>query len=151
MSDYQPLHLTRTLKAPRQAVWDALTQPEQFKQWYMPAPFSVPSCEFDLRPGGQLKIDTQGPDGVIMPLTGEFIVVDACNKLVMTNSPLDGAGNKLFEIQHTIDLSETDGQTTLQITSEVLSAGEHADQFLGGMKPGLEQALVQLAELLSRL
>ena len=150
MSDYQPLHLTRTFKAPRQAVWDAWTQPEQFKQWYMPAPYSVPNCEFDVRVGGLLKVDTQGPDGVIMPLSGEFKVVDEPSKLVLTNSPLDGNGNKLFEIQHTIALSETDGQTTLKITSEILSAGEHADQFLGGMKPGLEQAFEQLAELLSR-
>ena len=147
---YEPLHLTRTFQAPRQAVWDAWTQPEQFKQWYMPAPYSVPNCEFDVRPGGKLTVDTQGPDGVIMPLTGEFKVVDEPSKLVFTNSPLDVAGNQLFEVQHTIELSETDGQTTLRITSEVLSAGEHAGQFLSGMKPGLEQAFEQLAELLSR-
>ena len=116
----------------------------------MPAPYSVPNCEFDLRPGGKLKVDTRGPDGVIMPLTGEFKVVDEPSKLVLTNAPLDGAGNKLFEVQHTIELSETDGQTTLQITSAVLSAGEHADQFLSGMKPGLEQAFEQLAELLNQ-
>ena len=116
----------------------------------MPAPFSVPNCEFDVRPGGLLKIDTQGPDGAIMPLTGEFKVVDEPSKLVLTNSPLDGDGNKLFEIQHTVELAEVDGQTTLSITSEVLSASEHADQFLSGMKSGLEQAFDQLGTLIDR-
>ncbi len=151
MSDYQPLHISRTFTAARQDVWNAWTQPEQFKQWYMPAPFRVPSCEFDVRPGGQLRVDTQGPDGVIMPLTGEFKVVDEPSKLVLTNSPLDADGNKLFEVQHTILLSENDdGHTTLDITSEVLSAGPNADQFLSGMEPGLNQALDQLANLLAK-
>jgi len=149
MSDYKPLHITRKMTASRQAVWDAWTQPEQFKQWFMPAPFSVPDCEFDLRPGGKLHIDTKGPDGAVMPLTGEFNVVEAPSKLVMTNSPLDADGNKLFEVRHTLHLSEADGQTTLDITSEVLLAGPNADQFLSGMEPGLNQALDQLANLVT--
>lgn len=148
MSNYQPLTIKRSFKASRQAVWDAWTKPDQFKQWYMPKPFSVPACDFDLRPGGNLKVDTQGPDGSIMPLTGIFKVVDEPARLVMTNSPLGPDGNKLFEIQHTINLTEADGYTTLEITSEVLSAGPTADQFLNGMKPGLEQAFDQLNELL---
>lgn len=148
MSDYQPLHITRTFDAPRQAVWDAWTQPDQFKQWFMPAPYSVPSCEFDVRPGGKLRVDTQGPDGVIMPLVGVFQVVEEPAKLVTTNSPLDADGNKLFEVQHTVVLNEINGQTILEITSEVLSAGPNADQFLSGMEPGLQQAFDQLAEML---
>jgi uncharacterized protein YndB with AHSA1/START domain len=148
-NNYPPLHLSRVFDTPRQAVWDAWTQPDQFKQWYMPAPYSVPSCEFDLQPGGKLHIDTMGPDGAIMPLIGTFNVVDEPAKLVLTNSPLDADGNKLFEVQHTILLSEADGKTTLDITSEVLSAGPYADQFLSGMEPGLNQAFEQLATLLT--
>lgn len=148
--DYPPLHTTRTIDAPAQAVWDAWTKPEQFKQWYMPTPFSIPSCELDVRPGGQLRVDTQGPDGTIMPMTGEYKTVEEPTTLVMTGSPLDAEGNKLFEIQHTIVFTEKDNQTTLDITSEVLSAGPNAAQFLAGMKPGLEQALDQLATQLTQ-
>ena len=149
MAQYEPLRLTRTIAAHRQAVWDAWTTPDQFKQWYMPAPFSVPSCEFDLRPGGELHVDTQAPDGTIMPLTGAFEVVEEPSKLVMTNSPLGPDGQKLFEIRHTLVLTEVDGGTALEITSEVLSAGPNAEQFLSGMKPGLEQALTQMTEMLA--
>jgi uncharacterized protein YndB with AHSA1/START domain len=150
MNNYKPLNMTRTIHASRQAVWDAWTQPEQFKQWFMPAPYSVPSCEFDVRPGGLLHVDTKGPDGAIMPLIGEFKVVDEPVKLVMTNSPLGPDGNKLFEIRHTLLLSETNGQTTLDLTSEVLSAGPNTEQFLSGMEPGLKQALDQLVSLLTK-
>jgi uncharacterized protein YndB with AHSA1/START domain len=147
MTDYQPQNITRTFEVPRQVVWDAWTNPSQLKEWYMPKPFGVKSCELDVRPGGLIKIYTQGPDGTIMPLTGEYKIVEEPSKLVMTNSPLDADGNKLFEIRHTILLTENNGQTTLNITSEVLSAGPDAEQFLSGMKPGLEQAFDQLEDL----
>ena len=148
MTDYPPLHTTRIFDAPSKAVWDAWTNPEQFKQWYMPAPFSIAACEFDLRPGGKLRVDTQAPDGSIMPMSGEFKVVEEPLKLIMTNSPLDASGEKLFEIQHTLVFTEENGKTTLHITYEVLSAGPQADQFLAGMQPGLERALNQLADVL---
>jgi hypothetical protein len=51
----------------------------------------------------------------------------------------------LFQVLHSLVLTETEDGTTLEITSEVLSAGPDADPFLSGMKPGLEQALDQLA------
>ena len=107
------------------------------------------TCEFDLRVGGALQVDTQGPDGAIMPMTGTFVVVDEPSKLVMTNSPLGPDGGTLFEIQHTVELTEENGQTRLDITSEVISAGPNAEMFLSGMKPVLEQAFEQLSEILS--
>ena len=148
MTEYPPQHITKVFAAPRQAVWDAWTKPELFKQWYMPAPYSVAGCEFDLRVGGSLRVETQAPDGSIMPLSGEFKVVEEPSRLVMTNAPLDAKGEKLFEIQHTVELNEDNGKTILHITSEVLSAGPYADQFLAGMKPGLEQALEQMVTML---
>lgn len=147
MNDYKPLNIQRTIAAQRQAVWDAWTKPELFKQWFMPSPYSVANCTFDLRPGGQLRVDTKGPDGAIMPLVGEFNVVEAPTKLVMTNSPLDANGNKLFVVQHSLVLTEENGQTLLDLTSEVLSAGSEAAPFLSGMEPGLQQALDQLISL----
>lgn len=150
MAEHQPLSITRTFSAPSQAVWDAWTKPEQFKQWFMPAPFSVPACELDVRPGGHMKVDTKGPDGTVNKMTGEYKVVDEPTKLVMTNVLLDGEGKALFEVQHTVELSEANGQTTLHVTSEVLSAGPDAEPFLGGMEAGLNQALDQMASLVTR-
>ncbi len=147
MSDYQPLHMSRTFNAPRQSVWDAWTKPDEFKQWFMPAPFSVASAELDVQVGGQIKIDTKSPDGSIMPLQGTYTTVEEPNRLIMTNSPLDADGNKLFEVQHTIVLTEADGKTTLDLTAEVLWAGPNSEQFLQGMEPGLKQALDQMQTL----
>jgi uncharacterized protein YndB with AHSA1/START domain len=79
---------------------------------------------------------------------GEFKLVDEPEKLVMTNSPLGPDGNKLFEVQHTLLLTENNDQTTLDLTSAVLWASPNADQFLIGMGQGLTQALDQLTTLL---
>ncbi|HWB38685.1 MAG TPA: SRPBCC domain-containing protein [Candidatus Saccharimonadales bacterium] len=146
MSDYPPLKLSRTFNAPIQAVWNAWTKPEEFKQWFMPAPFTVPNAEFDLQVGGKIQIDTKSPDGMIMPLVGEYKLIEEPTKLVMTNAPLDADGNKLFEIQHTVLFSEADGQTTLEVTAEVLFAGPNAKMYLDGQEAGLNQALDQLVE-----
>lgn len=81
MSDFQTVKISRTFEASRQAVWDAWTQPEQFKQWFMPEPFTIPSCELDVQVGGELHVDTQSPDGVIMPLIGKYTVVEAPSKV----------------------------------------------------------------------
>lgn len=32
------LEITRVIKAPRSAVWQAWTSPDQFAQWWIPAP-----------------------------------------------------------------------------------------------------------------
>lgn len=149
MSDYKPLEISRTFDAPIQAVWDAWTTPEQFMQWFMPAPYSIPSCELDVRVGGELRIDTKSPEGDIMPVIGTYTVVEEPTELAYLSSPLDKDGNKLFEVQQTVTLSETDGKTNLHILAEVISAGETADQFLQGMEPGLNQAFDQLASVIS--
>jgi len=148
MSDYQTLHISRTFNAPIQRVWDAWTQPDQLKQWFMPAPFSVASAELDVRTGGQLSINTKSPEGEIMPLSGEYTTVEEPTKLVMVSSPLDAEGKKLFEVQHSIELTEANGQTTLDLVSEVLWAGPNSEQYLQGMEPGLNQALDQMTKLI---
>lgn len=150
MSNHQPLNIKITISAPIQDVWNAWTIPEQFKQWYMPAPFSVSDCQLDLKVGGKISVDTKAPDGTVTPLSGEFLVIQQPNKLVMTNSPLDKDGHKLFEIKHTLLLSEENGQTMLDLTSEVLNAGPEAEPFLSGMEQGLVQALDQMTSLVTK-
>jgi uncharacterized protein YndB with AHSA1/START domain len=146
-TEYETLHLKREFDAPRQAVWEAWTQPEQFAQWYAPQPYTIPVCEFDLRPGGKLKVDMKSPEGWLFPSVGEFKTVEQPERLAFTNSPLDKDGNKLFEVLHTVTLTEEAGKTLLEITSEVLEAGPDSARYLTGMRAGLSRALDQLGDL----
>jgi len=43
------LELTRIIDAPREAIYRAWTEPELFKQWFAPLPYTTPVAEMDVR------------------------------------------------------------------------------------------------------
>src|SRR5688572_23324037 len=63
MTQTNDLVLERTLKAPRELVWQAWTDPKHLKQWFAPKPYQISEVEMDLRPGGIFRIRMVGPDG----------------------------------------------------------------------------------------
>ena len=62
MSDLD-LVLERTLDAPRDLVWRALTEPALLKRWFAPRPYEISEFELDLKPGGIFRMRMVGPDG----------------------------------------------------------------------------------------
>ena len=48
------LRLTRLIDAPREAVWNAWTDPELLKRWFAPLPYTTPEATFDLVGGSAL-------------------------------------------------------------------------------------------------
>jgi uncharacterized protein YndB with AHSA1/START domain len=57
------LVLERTLDAPRDLVWRALTETELLKRWFAPRPYEISEFELDLRPAGIFRMRMVGPDG----------------------------------------------------------------------------------------
>src|SRR6267378_2706264 len=57
------LVITRVFDAPREQVWNAWTDPEQFKKWWGPEHFTAPVSEIDLRVGGTYFNCMRSPDG----------------------------------------------------------------------------------------
>src|SRR5262245_38207273 len=55
--------IRRTFKAPRDRVWKAWTEAEQFGQWWGPKDFEVVSVTLDLRPGAMAHNLLRSPDG----------------------------------------------------------------------------------------
>jgi len=80
------LRLTRLIDAPREAVWQAWTDPERLKRWFAPLPYTTPEAAFDLRPGGASNIVMQAPDGTRMPNRGQFLEVTPHERLVFTDA-----------------------------------------------------------------
>lgn len=69
------LTLDLVIAAPREKVWQALTQPELIKQWFAPKPYTTPDCRVDLRCGGEFYTLMQSPDGEQYPNSGCFTQV----------------------------------------------------------------------------
>ncbi len=91
MSAKKPdLVLTRVIDAPRERVWKAWTEPQQFAKWWGPHDFTCPVCEIDVRPGGKIYLHMKGPDGSPfsepMPMGGEFLEV-VCYRPVAALGP----------------------------------------------------------------
>jgi uncharacterized protein YndB with AHSA1/START domain len=78
------LHMKRVLPARREAVWRALTAPDELAEWWGPRGFTTPGIETDLRVGGTYRIAMQPPDAELFYLTGEFREVDPPARLAYT-------------------------------------------------------------------
>ena len=82
----QPTGLTinRIIRAPRERVFAAWTDPEALKQWWGPGPVVCPEAHVDLREGGAYRIANRQEDGSITWIEGTFERVRAPEELVYT-------------------------------------------------------------------
>lgn len=81
------LSIHRVIHAPRQAVWEAWTRPEQLAQWWIPAPLTARVDALDVRPGGAF-VTRMSEDGQRFDphVDGVFLVVEEHHRLVFTNA-----------------------------------------------------------------
>jgi uncharacterized protein YndB with AHSA1/START domain len=80
------LMLTRLIDAPREKVYRAWSDANLLKQWFAPLPYTTPSAELDVRPGGAALIIMRGPDGKDMPNRGVYLEVVPNERLVFTDA-----------------------------------------------------------------
>lgn len=80
------LVLSRLIDAPRAAVYRCWTEPELLKQWFAPLPYTTPSAELNVRPGGANRIVMRSPEGQDMPNEGVYLEVVPNERLVFTDA-----------------------------------------------------------------
>ena len=78
------LTLSRVIRAPRERVFAAWTDPEMLKQWWGPGPVTCPEAHVDLREGGAYRLANLHPDGSITWILGRFERVREPEELVYT-------------------------------------------------------------------
>jgi glutathione S-transferase len=78
------LEVRRTIRAPRQRVFEAWTRPEDVKRWSAPGPLTVAVAEIDLRVGGAFRIHMLAPDGAVHRAVGVYREVEPPSRLVYT-------------------------------------------------------------------
>jgi uncharacterized protein YndB with AHSA1/START domain len=115
MADY--FTITRTLSAPRELVFEAITKPEHFAVWFGTAAVEVPqeSLTMDVRPGGAFRAVMLLPDGNRIDWAGSYVSVEPPSHLAMTltDQPGDEVGLPVL-----FDLEEVDGGTQLTIRQD---------------------------------
>ena len=78
------LSLTRVIRAPREKVFAAWTEPELLTQWWGPGPVTCPEADIDLREGGAYRLANREADGSITWISGRFERVRPPEELVYT-------------------------------------------------------------------
>jgi uncharacterized protein YndB with AHSA1/START domain len=144
-SEELSLEITRLIKAPRDRVYAAWTDPAQLAQWWGPDGFTNPVCELDVRPGGAIRIEMRGPDGTIYPMTGTFQEITKPERLIFTAEALDQNGAVALEVLNTVTFEEKNGKTTLTLQARVTKVMGEGASYLEGMEAGWTQSLERLA------
>lgn len=80
------LVLTRVIDAPREKLFRAWTEPELLKRWFAPLPYTTPTAELDVRPGGANLIVMRDPQGNDLPNRGVYLEVVPNERLVFTDA-----------------------------------------------------------------
>ena len=139
------LVVIRTVNAPAHLVFEAWTNPELFRKWWVPKSYglNLVGCEMDIRAGGQYRLAFLH-EGSTMEFFGTYLEVTPHSRLVWTNE--EGDNGKTVT---TVTFEENAGRTLVVVhdlypSKEALEAGS-------GSMDAMPEALNQLEELLASL
>jgi len=159
MTDQQPgvgfeMTLERSFAAPRELVFDCLTQAKHLARWWGPRGYDAPVAESDVRPGGAILLHMRavGSDEV-NPIHGEFLKVSPPDSLSYVLRGFQAADGS-WGIEHvsTFAFEEAPGGATLMKMKTVVTQVSDELRFaLGGMREGWSQSLDKMAELMATL
>ncbi len=136
------LTLNRVIRAPREKVFAAWTEPEQLKQWWGPGPVTCPEAHVDLREGGSYRIANLEQDGSITWIEGTFERVRKPEELVYTWSvSIVPGGPTLVRVMF---LPHADG-TELVLTHERFAVEAVRDMHLQGWNGCIDKLETLLA------
>lgn len=135
-SNANGITIVKVFDAPRQLVWNAWTQPEQFAQWFGEHGSSIPldSASMDVRPGGEWSVlMLHGPDKMEIPFAGEFVELDEPERLVMTLKDPSDPTNTNRELWTIVLTDLGDGRTEMDFrhTGGNLPEDEYARAMAG--------------------
>ena len=147
------LTITRVFEAPREKVFKAWTDPKQIQEWWGPRGVTIPTCEWEPKPGEKINIVMLAGEelgelkGQEWPMTGEFKEVIEPEKIVFTASAIMD-GKIVMEHLTTVTLEDVEGKTKLTILIEVTMITPEAEGPLSGMEMGWNQQIDKLEEFL---
>jgi uncharacterized protein YndB with AHSA1/START domain len=132
------LELERRVPAPREAVWRALSEPDELAKWWGPKDFAVPSIELDLRVGGGYRFTMQPPEGDPFHLHGEFTEVEPPARLAYTFvwDPPDPDDRETLA---TLSLEQPGEATELTLTQGAFATEERLELHRGGWSDSFEK------------
>jgi uncharacterized protein YndB with AHSA1/START domain len=141
------IHIERVFNAPRDRVWQAMTDPKLIAQWWGRGNKLVIE-KFELERGGHWRFVEHGPEGV-HGFEGRFREVTPPERVVQT---FEWDGMPAYVIIETAVLEDLgDGRTKLVNTSLFHTTEERDGMLQSGMEGGLNESYAALDRLLAKL
>ncbi len=85
------LEVARVIRAPRERVWRAWTDPRRFERWWVPAPARCRVEAMELVPGGAFRTLISTDDGAFVPhMSACVLAVDDGARLLFTDALTGG-------------------------------------------------------------
>jgi len=139
--------VTRTFDAPARLVFEAWSNPELFRKWWVPRSMGMTlrSCEMDVRTGGKYRLVFGDDPANPMAFFGNYLEVVPDKRIVWTNEESGDAASVT-----TVTFEERDGKTLL-VMSELYPTKEALDEAGTGAQDALHETFAQLDEMLSEL
>ena len=134
------------IKASRDRVYAAWTDPAQMKQWFGPENVQTRKLTADARVGGTFRWDLTNSDGEEMTMLGQFRELQRDKKIVFTWQWQDDEDWEDHISIVTVELYDRDGDTELRLTHEQLPNEESRD----GHSRGWNSALDKFEKFVSR-
>ena len=142
------IEMTRVFTAPRELVFRAYTDPALIPQWWGLRDHTTIVDVMDVRPGGAWRYIQRDQKGNEYAFRGEFREIVPPERLISTFE-YEGMPGKIAI--DTAVFTETDGQTTVTVTSLFPSVEDRDGMLASGMEAGAAETWERLAELLERL
>jgi uncharacterized protein YndB with AHSA1/START domain len=140
--------IEREVRAPRDLVFRAFTEPELLKQWLGPRRLTTRVEHFDLRHGGSwhyVQVDTDGSE---YAFRGTFHGEPTPDGFVQTFEFLGYPGQVSLD---TLELVDRGDRTLIRTTSSFQSVEARDGMLASGMAGGVEEGYQRLEELAERM
>jgi len=142
------LTVTRTIRAPRQKVFDAFIKPEVVRQWFGPRGFSVTEATIDPRVGGRYRFSGRTRGGDDYAVGGVYREVAAPERLVFTwkweGEQMGAIGESLV----TVTLAERRGEQGVETELRLMHSGFPAPEARDAHTEGWGFTLNHLTDVL---
>jgi uncharacterized protein YndB with AHSA1/START domain len=138
-SEKLSLEIKRVIKAPRDRVYAAWTDPAQLKQWFGPENVQTRELVSDTRVGGKFRWDLTNPEGEKMTVSGEYHELQPGKRIVFTWQWQDDEDWKEHISIVTVELSDHDGDTELRLIHEPLPTEQSRDGHTRGWNSLLDK------------
>jgi glutathione S-transferase len=141
------LTISRTIRAPRQKVFEAFVKPELVRRWFGPRGFTITRADIDARVGGRFRMTMQPRSGDAHTVVGEYREIAPPERLSFTWKWEGEAMGGLPETLVTVTLIERRAEQGVETEVKLLHSGFPAAEAREAHTNGWKSAVNKLADL----